>query len=474
MDLLVVLCLVNFLLPAHGLSSQIFRKLHEEPHLSRESCKSTRKISEEWIYQWLDHTNPQDDRKWRMRFFANEEFYVEGGPIFIFVGGEWSASAEFVMGGHVYDMAKEFHGYLFYTEHRFYGKSQPTSNLSLENLRYLTSEQALADLAHFIATKTEEIPGASNSSVFLIGGSYAGSLVTWFSHKYPFLVTGAWASSAPLLAKVDFKEYFEVVAESIQLVGGQECFAKTTEAFKAMEDLIAEGNFSNLTQALNLCQNITSDEMNVQNFFQTMSGFLAVVVQSLSWAGIEGFCSGMLGNDDPLVGYAQNLKILGGGCLTVDFEEDNKVLRDTAWPADESQMMRRWIYQTCNEFGWFQTSTSSKHPFNYFPVEFFINLCQYVFGEEFVGEKIEQNTCLINAKFDGLEPKIKNVYLTHGQLDPWRAAGAQKNINDDSLTVILPNHSHCSDFGSMNVNDSLDLYISKSRIKAYVKNLIGL
>lgn len=37
-------------------------------------------------------------------------------------------------------------------ENRFYGKSQPLSNLSTENLRYLNSRQALADLANFIVS----------------------------------------------------------------------------------------------------------------------------------------------------------------------------------------------------------------------------------------------------------------------------------------------------------------------------------
>lgn len=56
---------------------------------------------------------------------ANDEFYQEGGPIFIYVGGEWAISAGSISGGHVYDMAREHNGYLFYTEHRFYGQSRP-------------------------------------------------------------------------------------------------------------------------------------------------------------------------------------------------------------------------------------------------------------------------------------------------------------------------------------------------------------
>lgn len=57
----------------------------------------------------------------------NDEFVKPGGPIFIYVGGEWTISPGWIRGGHMYNMAKEFDGQLFYTEHRYYGESHPTS-----------------------------------------------------------------------------------------------------------------------------------------------------------------------------------------------------------------------------------------------------------------------------------------------------------------------------------------------------------
>ena len=35
--------------------------------------------------------------------------------------------------------------------YRFYGQSQPTEDMSVENLAYLSSRQGLHDLAHFMA-----------------------------------------------------------------------------------------------------------------------------------------------------------------------------------------------------------------------------------------------------------------------------------------------------------------------------------
>lgn len=76
--------------------------------------------------------------------------------------------------------------------------------LSWEQLQYLTLEQALADLAHFIRYQKSNSINLSQSKVILVGGSYSGSMAAWMTRLYPDLISASWASSAPLLAKADF------------------------------------------------------------------------------------------------------------------------------------------------------------------------------------------------------------------------------------------------------------------------------
>lgn len=71
-------------------------------------------------------------------------------------------------------MARELNGTLYYTEHRYYGRSHPTNNTSTENLRYLTVDQALADLAVFVTHIKASSPDLANSGVIMVGGSYSG------------------------------------------------------------------------------------------------------------------------------------------------------------------------------------------------------------------------------------------------------------------------------------------------------------
>ncbi|GLV36740.1 uncharacterized protein CBL_02425 [Carabus blaptoides fortunei] len=169
---------------------------------------------------WLTFTAQQDNfdndnnEVWNMRYIANDQFHTPDGPIFIMLGAEWTIEPSYVQGGLMFDMARTHGGAMFYTEHRYYGKSFPVDDLSTNNLRFLSTEQALEDVAEFIRhLKMSE--GYHNSKVVVVGGSYGANMAIWMRAKYPELVHAAWSSSAPVLAKVDFSEYAEVVSQSL-------------------------------------------------------------------------------------------------------------------------------------------------------------------------------------------------------------------------------------------------------------------
>jgi hypothetical protein len=57
-------------------------------------------------------------------------------------------------------------------------------------------------------------------------------------------------------------------------------------------------------------------------------------------------------------------------CLDAGYMSMINQLRNTSWNASASEGGRQWTYQTCVEFGFFQSSNDSQQPFgNNFPAE---------------------------------------------------------------------------------------------------------
>lgn len=55
----------------------------------------------------------------------------------------------------------------------------------------------------------------------------------------------------------------------------------------------------------------------------------------------------------------------------------------------------------------------------------------------FPAEVILENVQRTNTIYGGFQPAVRNVYSTHGQLDPWRPMGLQEDLNEWSPTTIL-------------------------------------
>lgn len=187
-------CLVFVIILCVNLVSSLFGYTHKyNTHLDPAVPPTNRNLApydspeEKYIEQKLDHFDPQNSRTWKMRYFELSRHFHPGGPILIYVGGEWPISPVSInQGTLIYDISREYNGTLFYTEHRYYGKSHPTVNTSTDNLKYLMVDQALADVAVFINTVKASSPDYVNSSVILAGGSYSGKFLfpaTYHSYR---------------------------------------------------------------------------------------------------------------------------------------------------------------------------------------------------------------------------------------------------------------------------------------------------
>lgn len=134
-------------------------------------------------------------------------------------------------------------------------------------------------MAHFI-TELKADPKYEHSSVVVIGGSYSATMAIWFRQKYPHLTVGAWASSAPVLAKVDFTEYKEIVGQSIATVAGTNCIDVVREGIARAEELLENGKFKEFRKTFHLCDDFDHDDTyNIWTLFGRVSNIFASVVQ---------------------------------------------------------------------------------------------------------------------------------------------------------------------------------------------------
>ena len=123
----------------------------------------------------------------------------------------------FLQKGIVHELAEATCGIAVILEHRYYGTSFPTPDLSTKNLRFLTTQQALADQAYFAKhVKFEGLEHhdltAHKTPYIAYGGSYAGAFVAFLRTTYPDVYFGSIASSGVTEAIWDFWAYYSPVA----------------------------------------------------------------------------------------------------------------------------------------------------------------------------------------------------------------------------------------------------------------------
>lgn len=141
-----------------------------------------------------------------LRYYVCDRFWMPGGPIFFYLGNEADVTIYLRATGLMWQLGRSKNAMLIFAEHRYYGESKPlhltavdtqNPNDHINPLAYLTSEQAMADYAKLIWHLRENYHD-DNLPVIGFGGSYGGMLAAWFRLKYPHLMDGAIAASAPI------------------------------------------------------------------------------------------------------------------------------------------------------------------------------------------------------------------------------------------------------------------------------------
>lgn len=227
---------------------------------------------------------PHSNSSFELRYWFDATYYRPGGPVIVLASGETSGEDRlpYLQKGIVAQLANATAGIGVILEHRYYGESWPVSDLSTESLRFLTTDQALADTAYF--AKHVVFPGLEDADLspsgtpwIAYGGSYAGAFVAFLRKLYPNTFWGAISSSGVTEAIYDYWQYYEAQ----RLYAPSDCVSTLQKLTNVLDNILIGQNSTKpkaqLKEAFGL-GNLTYDDDFANLLSYGISGW-----QSLNW-----------------------------------------------------------------------------------------------------------------------------------------------------------------------------------------------
>jgi hypothetical protein len=422
---------------------------------------------------------PHSDDSFNLRYWFDATHYRPGGPVILLHSGEFDSVGRlpYLEHGIVTTLTEATGGLGVVLEHRYYGTSFPVPDLSNEHMRFLTTEQALADTAYF--AQNVRFPGlekhnltAPETPYIIYGGSYAGAFAALARKIYPDVFWGAISSSGVTAAVEEYWEYFE----AHRLFSPAGCALANQRVIKVVDSVLLGGDRD---RARHLKELFRLEALDDQNFAETISMGLSSM-QSSSWDPEEDvytfgeYCAavsseavlfsstahllptvkkfvsraGFSGEDERVVAHnmlnfigwvkSKTRRELRTSCrgLTVDQCFTRRGQLDSI---DLSAgWFRSWSYQTCTEWGYWPTGSGV--PKDQLPMISRVIDLPFVSGfcAEIFNITSRPDVDRIN-KWGGFNFSYPRVAIIDGERDPWRAATPHRiGLPDRESTVEEP------------------------------------
>jgi hypothetical protein len=418
---------------------------------------------------------PHTHDHFNIRYWFDASHYKKGGPVFLIAAGETDGTDRFpfLSQGIVTQLAKTYNGLGVILEHRYYGQSYPFANLTTKNIRFLSTEQALADYAYFASHVV--FPGLEHLNLTAgavpwvgYGGSYAGAFVAFLRKLYPEVFFGVVSSSGVTAAIEDYWQYYEPIRQ----FAPSDC-VRNIETFVDIVDTILIEHAKNETLKSHLkavfgASSSTSDEFFVSAISDVLGAF-----QGRNWDPAVGdgtfqrYCKTLT---SPTLLYQQNntikrwteqlisatkydatnsslvtgmLNYAGYANATIFSRLDQAVgiSNSKSGQSLEKSSGVSWGYQVCTEWGYFMPGSSV--PKDRLPlISRLITLAGVSqFCKDDFNIKTRPDTDRIN-KHGGFNFSYPRAAIIGGLADPWRDAtpladGTRPRDSTDEEPFIL-------------------------------------
>ncbi|KAF9061459.1 serine carboxypeptidase S28-domain-containing protein [Rhodocollybia butyracea] len=429
-----------------------------------------------WFEQPLDHFGTVNDT-FLQRYWINNRHYKPGtsAPVIVLDGGETSGEDRipFLDTGIVEILARATGGLGVVLEHRYYGESIATKNLTTDSLRFLNNAQSAADSANFMANV--KFPGikenitAPGTPWIYYGGSYAGARAAHMRVLYPELVYGAIASSAVTHASITNWEYMDI----IRRFADPTCSEHLQKSIETIDIILDHQVLSKPLKALFGIHGLQHDTDFVSVVENPLGSWQAKVWDpEVGSTTFDSFCAALnkpLGHKNYDVtsleyGHPDRMVSLPGG-LTVDLSivnygnwiKENVVSRCPEGATHEecfgtyddaqyqgtslNETWRLWLFQVCTEWGYFTTAPPDpSYPriiSKRIDLEYESKICRqaYAPGKHFTVPP-SPNVTVVNELGD-FDIAMDRLAIIDGEADPWRPDTPHSDYAKDRKDTML-------------------------------------
>jgi len=380
----------------------------------------------------LNHDD-SNSKTFQLKYFVNEAAFKEGGPMVISMPQEGPTG-----GCGTGTVVTTLNAISICPQHRFFGDSVPFNDTSVENMRYLTVEANLADMAIIVNDVKKMYP--SISSVVAAGGSYAGACSAWFRHMYPDLVDAAISYSPPLEAKIDFHEFD--TSTLVALSSPDVRCARTVGKLMAAMDRQLESNKTAVYKAFGADYQLTSPSGDLD----FMYGIGDAVATSVQYGQKSTICTVVAPYYEQEVDDSQYVQILAD-FVHIGYGQSyfhqcgyNSTCMRGETHANVADSGRSWLYVTCTELGYFQTAPPSgltARPRG-LTAKQFLGQCDYVFpGLPLISD---DSVADFNRRFGaGVMGNTTKVFELDFSDDEWKMASSIKEVQRSQWPLSLDN-----------------------------------
>ncbi|KAL1138705.1 hypothetical protein AAG570_008767, partial [Ranatra chinensis] len=426
----------------------------------------------------VDHFSFTNNDTFKLRYLENNTYWnpSSNAPIFFYTGNEGDITAFAKNTGLIWEIAPDFNALIVFAEHRYYGESLPYGNKSYTDPKYngyLTSSQAMADYVDLIGyiKGSYKVP-LDNNPVIAFGGSYGGMLAAWIRMKYPAVIVGSIASSAPIWQFTGMTPCyaFNRVTTSAYNATSPQCYQAIKKSWSAIDSVAAsQGGLSWLGSTFKTCASInsTEDVKALKDWLANVYVDIAMVnypypanfLADLPAYPIKALCS-----------HLKNAKASDKDLLKELFEAVSIYFNgtgsakclNTGQDASPTIGEQGWDYQACTEMVMPMCDDGSQDMFE----KHSWDLNSY--SEDcYKRYKVKPRPFQIQELFGGKHIEAaSNIIFSNGLLDPWSSGGVVYSVSRTLTAVIIPEGAHHLDLRFSNPADPRSV---RSARKLYVR-----